>query len=66
MTLSSDDFDGEIRGPLYDALHAFTVLSVPETPQTKALHAKIAEAVGLADDYRIDLMDQEDVEEEHD
>ena len=60
MSISSDEFDGDIRGPLYDLQQAFIVLDPPMNKPTEALFKKIQEAIELADDIRIDLLDQED------
>ena len=61
MTFSSDDFDSDIRAPLYELLDALNENYA--TSSDKALdliHHHLVEAIGLADDYRIDLMDAED------
>jgi len=63
MSISSDEFDGDIRGPLYDLQQAFIVLDPPMNKPTEALFKKIQEAIELADDICIDLLDQEDKEE---
>lgn len=65
MNHSSDEFDADIRQPLYDLLDVLNN-SYADTGDSALdlIHHHLLEAVGMADDYRMDLMDLEEAEEE--
>jgi len=62
--MDSDTFDAEIRQPLYDLQQRLTDVNTPVNEHLQMITGFVHEAVGLADDYRINLLDQEDEEEE--
>ncbi len=66
MSYSSDEFDGEIRLPLY-ALLTKLIEAYQDTDSTQldGIYEKLVEATGLADDYRVDLMDDEGELDKH-
>jgi len=63
MSLTSDEFDSEIRGVLYE-LRDRVDDNLSGDEQAKFLRSGIEAAIQQADDYRIELLDREDAEEE--
>ena len=63
MSYSSDEFDSEIRGLLYEVRDRIEDNLRPD-PATDDLLGAVESAIHWADDYRIELLDKEDEEEE--
>lgn len=61
--MTSDEFDNEIRQPLYDLQQKLAKMDVKVNDLLHHISICAETSVGLADDYRIDLLDQEDEEE---
>jgi len=63
---SSDKFDGDIRSPLYDltdTLNQYPYSAVNDESLDR-IYDHLLEALHIADDYRVDLMDAEDEAED--
>lgn len=63
MSYSSDEFDAEIRQELYD-LRDKIDQHLADDPKSRYLRSSIEAAISQADDYRMDLLDQEDEADE--
>ena len=59
MSMDSDTFDAEIRGPLYELKDKADILADTDHRAHFVGHM-IQEAIEAADDYRIELLDDED------
>jgi hypothetical protein len=64
MTVSSDEFDNDFRGPLYE-LRDKLYDDIPSDQQVEDFRTGLNNLIGLADDYRVELLDQEDKAEKY-
>jgi hypothetical protein len=63
MTISSDEFDADFRQPLYDMISKLYD-DIPVDSEVEAFRTGLVNLTTLADDYRVELLDQEDKAEE--